>query len=148
MRKKAKAVKHAIMAAANKNATTMMTPRTKINPRRTRKIETPHPTKTRNPGRQPTVVGASVAVEEVAVESVENALNAAEIVTENVADIVVEIEAETAAEIVTENVADIVAEIVATEEVVEIEADEVAEVLQGDTTMTSMCSRASVPEIR
>ena len=94
------------------------------------------------------MVGASVAVEEVAVESVENALNAAEIVTENVADIVVEIEAETAAEIVTENVADIVAEIVATEEVVEIEADEVAEVLQGDTTMTSMCSRASVPEIR
>ena len=74
------------------------------------------------------MVGASVAVEEVAVESVENALNAAEIVTENVADIV--------------------AEIVATEEVVEIEADEVAEVLQGDTTMTSMCSRASVPEIR
>ena len=41
-----------------------------------------------------------MAVEEVAVESVENALNAAEIVTENVADIVVEIEieAETVAE--------------------------------------------------
>ena len=145
MQKKAKAVKHAIMAAANKNATTMMTTIIKINPRRTRKIETPHLTKTRNPGRQPTVVGASVAVEEVAVESVENALNAAEIVTENVADIVVEIEIE--AETVAEIAVEIVAETVATEEVVASEADEVAEV-QGDTTMTSMYSRASVPEIR
>jgi hypothetical protein len=147
MQKKAKAVKHAIMAAANKNATTMMTTIIKINPHRTRKKETPHLTKTRNPGRQPTVVGASVAVEEVVVESVENALNAAEIVTENVADIVVEIEieAETVAEIAVE--IEIEAETVATEEVVASEADEVAEV-QGDTTMTSMCSRASVPEIR
>ena len=120
MQKKAKAVKHAIMAAANKNATTMMTPPTiKINPRRTRKKETPHLTKTRNPKSQPTVVGASVAVEEVAVESVENALNAAEIVTENVVDIVVE----TVAEIAVETVA----ETVATEEVVASEADEVAE---------------------
>ena len=139
MLKKAKAAKHAIMAAANKNATTMMITPIKTSPFRIRKIRTPPRTITENLRIHQTVVGAIVAI----VANVAIVVIVANVAIVVIAEIVVIVMI--VANVVVEKVA--AESVVAIEEVVESEADEAVEVQQGDTTMTSMCSRASVPEI-
>ena len=125
MLKKPKVEKHAIKAGANKNATTMM---------ETRPIKTSNNT-SRRPCQLRKRETLPRATENTTIKSLRSHLAIAAVATVVVEEAVVAVSVEANEEAE-------VAEIAESEE----EVDE-AEVQQGDTTMTSMCSQASVPEI-
>ena len=124
MLKKPKVEKHAIKAGANKNATTMM---------ETRPIKTSNNT-SRRPCQLRKRETLPRATENTTIKSLRSHLAIAAVAIVVVEEAVVAVSVEANEEEV--------AEIAESEE----EVDE-AEVQQGDTTMTSMCSQASVPEI-